>query len=367
MKSKLNILLCVIASCLWAACGDSSDEVSSTLRINTSNIDFTATGGTVQVSLESAAELTATSGADWCRVVEITDEQISIMARPNTGYAGRATRITVSNGTDTQVISVTQQGDIFAPETTKQTVRTGNAATTIPIEINSSFGYTVSISAGIDWLTIEKANGGFNISLTANQSNAPRACVVRVKSDQDRTFYYTIYQYDIEDLLGNWSYGSLYTYWDNHIISDGLALSASPVSISTNTEDEKYTIAMPLEKTLIGKAMQDPSKATLRLQASYEDGIFVIGSMQQQEDFVMDSGESLLYGASVIISGNSFYSKGDIGIAPVLYGNEILLSYVDVSTTPGDGNAYLCLTFFDDQLFTNLVDYILFPGLEIYK
>lgn len=372
MKNRLNILLCILVSYLLVACGDDSNETSSTLRVSKSNIDFAATGGTLQIPFEGDKEITAISGADWCRIVEITHENFSIMVRPNTDYAGRATRVTISDGTSTQVISVTQQGDVFAPEADKQVMRLGNEATTVPIEINSSFGYTVAISSGTDWLTIEKINNGFSLSLAANETGAPRACIVRVKSDQDRIFDYTIYQYDIEDLLGNWSYGSLYSYWDDHIISDGLALVVSPVTITANTEDENYTISIPLEKTLIGKAMRDPSKATLRLQASYQEGAFVISSLQPQDDLIMDlennDGTTVtLYGATVTLSGGSFYSKGDIGIAPVLYGGQIFLSYNDVSTTPGEGDAFLTVGFFSDRELTDLQDYILFPGLEIYK
>ena len=384
MKNKLRFILYLITSCLMVACGESDNGLESTLHVSNSTIDFTATGGVTEIKIEAGNDVTALSGADWCRIIEITNEKVTIMARTNTGYAGRATRLTISDGINTEVVTVTQQGDIFAPEEGKQIIRRGNKATTISIEINSSFGYTVSISNGAHWITADKTDDGFALSLDENTTGAPRAAMVRVKSDQGRYFDYTIYQYELEQLLGEWRKGSLYTYWEDYIINDGIALTSAPVTITKDKEGgDEYTLALPLENTLIGKAMQNPSKATLRLHASYKDGIFVISTLQAQEDFTMlkketvsttdDTGNEVdeevttpLYGASVLISNNTFIAKGDIGIAPILYNGQIFLSYVDIATTPGKGS-FLSLCFFSDQEFTIMEDYILFAGLEIYK
>lgn len=382
MKNKLRFILYLIAGCLMTACGDSDNELDSTLHIAKSNIDFTATGGVVDIAVEASNDITAVSGGDWCRVIEITNEKVTIMARTNTEYAGRATRLTISDGINTEVVTVTQQGDIFAPETDKQTIRLGNKATVVPIEINSSFGYTVGISNGTNWIKVNKTDNGFAISLDENTTGSPRAGIVRVKSEQGRYFDYTVYQYELEQLLGEWRKGALYTYWTDHIIDDGLALTSAPVTISRDEEGgEKYTLAFPLENTLIGKAMQDPAKATLRLHASYKDGAFVISTLQAQEDLIMLKKETIttdendteeevttpLYGASVLIANGTFSATGDIGIAPILYNGQLFLSYVDVATTPGNGNAFLSLCFFSDREFTTMQDYILFAGLEIYR
>lgn len=379
MKNKLKFILYLIAGCLMTACGDSDNELDSTLHVVSSNIDFTAAGGVVDIAIKASNDVTAVSGGDWCRVIEITNEKVTIMARTNIEYAGRATRLTISDGINTEVVTVTQQGDIFAPETDKQIIRQGNKATVIPIEINSSFGYTVSISNGANWINAHKTDNGFAITLDENTTGAPRAGMVRVKSEQGRYFDYTVYQYELEQLLGEWRKGSLYTYWEDHIIDDGIALTSAPVTITRDEEGgEEYTLAFPLENTLIGKAMQNPSKATLRLHASYKDGVFVISTLQAQEDFIMLKKETAtdeneeeeittpLYGATVLISDNTFSPTGDIGIAPILYNGQLFLSYVDVDTTPSSGS-FLSLCFFSDQTFTQLEDYILFAGLEIYK
>lgn len=379
MKNKLWILFLSLG-CLLTACGDDHEESASYLRIARTNMDFTAVGGTVDIEVEATDEIEAISGADWCRITEITSNKVAILVRANTDYAGRATRITISSGTHVEVISVSQQGDIFAPDDSKKVLRLSNSATVIPIDINSSFGYTVSISSGTEWLTVKEKKGGFNISIDANNTETIRACIVRVKSDQGRIFDYTVYQYNPENLLGEWSVGRLYAFWDKHIIAEGLAISASPVTITSDGNNE-YTLDLPFTQNLIGKAMVDPAKAILRLHASYQDGVLVVSTMQEQGGFVMNkpadetpeenAGEpeepQQLYGVATLVDGYNIYSKGDIGIAPVLYNNQILLSYVDISTTPNAGNTFLSVCFYPDHEYKDLIDYILFPGLEIYK
>lgn len=378
MKNRLLLILPLIIACLLAACDDNDKQEISTLHVLRSNIDFTAVGGVLDIDVEATGEITATSGAEWCRVIEITREKVTIMVRTNTEYAGRATRLTISDGINTEMVSVTQQGDIFAPETDKQVMRLDNKATTIPIKINSSFNYTVSLSTGTNWIKVKEADNGLTVSLDENTTGKPRAGIVRVKTDQGRYFDYTIYQYDIEQLVGEWQKGMLYTFWDKHIISDGIGLSSSPVTISSNEEDQGYTLTFPLTNTLIGDAMQDPSKATLHLHASYENGVFVVNSMQEQEGFTRNIEEAdpdneeevttkTLYGTLVLVSDNYFISTGAIGIAPVLYEGQLILTYVDVPTTPSRNSAFLSLCFFSESEPTTPEDYILFAGLEIYR
>ena len=67
----------------------------------------------MEVALQATGELTAVSGADWCRVIEVTNEKITLLARANYEYTSRATQVTVSDGNSEQKIVVTQEGNIF--------------------------------------------------------------------------------------------------------------------------------------------------------------------------------------------------------------------------------------------------------------
>ena len=106
--------------------------------------------------------------------------------------------------------------------------------------------------------------------------------------------------------------------------------------------------------------MKDPSKATISLQATYEDGAFVVPIGAAQKDFVLtqevdETANSAmnrttdntaleeevvlqtLYGFSVAASSN-IYSKGNFGFAPLLYQDgSVGMSYQDVTGAPESG------------------------------
>lgn len=114
MMNKLFMIVLSVCCLLMAACGTDSDETPQGLRIVDTDVDLAAGGGTVEVALQAAGELTAVSGADWCRVIEVTNEKITLLARANYEYVSRATQVTVSDGSNEQKIVVTQAGNIFA-------------------------------------------------------------------------------------------------------------------------------------------------------------------------------------------------------------------------------------------------------------
>jgi len=61
-----------------------------------------------------------------------------------------ATQVTVSDGNSEQKIVVTQEGNIFAPDSDQQVIRLGNAPSQTIVRVNSSFDFKVSVQQGID-------------------------------------------------------------------------------------------------------------------------------------------------------------------------------------------------------------------------
>ena len=109
MMNKLVILLLSACCLLMTACDKENDETAQGFRIMNADVDLAAGGGTVEVALQATGELTAVSGADWCRVIEVTNEKITLLARANYEYTSRATQVTVSDGNSEQKIVVTQE------------------------------------------------------------------------------------------------------------------------------------------------------------------------------------------------------------------------------------------------------------------
>lgn len=355
------------------------------------DVDLVAGGGTVEVALQAAGELTAVSGADWCRVIEVTNEKITLLARANYEYVSRATQVTVSDGSNEQKIVVTQAGNIFAPDTDQQVLRLGNAPSQIVVRVNSSFDFKVSIQKGVDWVEVPTASKeeGFLLVLKENKTGNPRVCQLMVSTNEGRKFFYYVYQYEASDLLGAWRDSQIYVKWDTKKIDKAYRLSATEVT--KDAEGDGYTINMSLVGTPVAPYLKDPSKATISLQATYEDGAFVVPIGAAQKDFVLtqevdgtannamnrtaddtaleeDVVLQTLYGFSVAASSN-IYAKGNFGFAPVLYQDgSIGMSYQDVAGAPESG-CYLAIALFDGQQFSTaaLKDYILFPDIALFK
>ena len=391
MMNKLVILLLSACCLLMTACDKENDETAQGFRIMNADVDLAAGGGTVEVALQATGELTAVSGADWCRVIEVTNEKITLLARANYEYTSRATQVTVSDGNSEQKIVVTQEGNIFAPDSDQQVIRLGNAPSQTIVRVNSSFDFKVSVQRGIDWVEVPAASkeDGFLLVLKENKTGNPRACQLLVSTNEGRKFLYYVYQYEVTDLLGAWGNSRIYVKWDTKDIEDAYPLSAT--EISKNVDGEGYTIKMSLANTPAAQYLKDPAKATISLQATYEDGAFVVPIGAAQKDFVLtqevdETANSAmnrttdntaleeevvlqtLYGFSVAASSN-IYSKGNFGFAPLLYQDgSVGMSYQDVTGAPESG-CYLAIALFDGQQFSTaaLKDYILFPDIALFK
>ena len=389
MMNKFFILLLSACCLLTTACDKENDETAQGFRVMKADVDLVAGGGTVEVALQATGELTAVSGADWCRVIEVTNEKITLLARANYEYTSRATQVTVSDGNSEQKIVVTQEGNIFAPDSDQQVIRFGNAPSQTIVRVNSSFDFKVSVQRGIDWLEVPAASkeDGFLLVLKENKTGNPRACQLLVSTNEGRKFFYYVYQYEVTDLLGAWGNSRIYVKWDTKDIEDAYPLSAT--EISKNVDGEGYTIKMSLANTPAAQYLKDPAKATVSLQATYKNGSFVVPIGAAQKDFTVveevadeaaegasdgtsDDGAGVvlqtLYGFSVAASSN-IYSKGNFGFAPVLYQDgSVGISFQDVAGAPESG-CYLAIALFDEQQFLTgtLKDYILFPDIALFR
>ena len=389
MMNKFFILLLSACCLLTTACDKENDETAQGFRVMKADVDLVAGGGTVEVALQATGELTAVSGADWCRVIEVTNEKITLLVRANYEYTSRATQVTVSDGNSEQKIVVTQEGNIFAPDSDHQVIRLGNAPSQTIVRVNSSFDFKVSVQRGIDWLEVPAASkeDGFLLVLKENKTGNPRACQLLVSTNEGRKFFYYVYQYEVTDLLGAWGNSRIYVKWDTKDIEDAYPLSAT--EISKNVDGEGYTIKMSLANTPAAQYLKDPAKATVSLQATYKNGSFVVPIGAAQKDFTVveevadeaaegasdgtsDDGAGVvlqtLYGFSVAASSN-IYSKGNFGFAPVLYQDgSVGISFQDVAGAPESG-CYLAIALFDGQQFLTgtLKDYILFPDIALFR
>ena len=377
MMNKLVILLLSACCLLMTACDKENDETAQGFRVMKADVDLVAGGGTVEVALQATGELTAVSGADWCRVIEVTNEKITLLVRANYEYTSRATQVTVSDGNSEQKIVVTQEGNIFAPDSDQQVIRLGNAPSQTIVRVNSSFDFKVSVQRGIDWVEVPAASkeDGFLLVLKENKTGNPRACQLLVSTNEGRKFFYYVYQYEATDLLGVWGNSRIYVKWDTKNIENAYPLSAT--EISKNVDGEGYTIKMSLANTPAAQYLKDPGAAQKDFTVVEEVADEVAegasdGTSGGVSDGTSDDGAGVvlqtLYGFSVAASSN-IYSKGNFGFAPVLYQDgSVGVSFQDVTGAPESG-CYLAIALFDGQQFLTgtLKDCILFPDIALFR
>ena len=137
--------------------------------------------------------------------------------------------------------------------------------------------------------------------------------------------------------------------------------TCSATEISKNVDGEGYTIKMSLANTPAAQYLKDPAKATISLQATYENGSFVVPIGAAQKDFTVV--EEV---ADEVAEGDS---KGNFGFAPVLYQDgSVGVSFQDVTGAPESG-CYLAIALFDGQQFLTgtLKDCILFPDIALFR
>lgn len=205
MKNILNLYLIIF--CLFFVAGCSSDDDAATVKLTIikSDLDMKASGGTGTVEFAATGTVTATVNADWCQVIEVADHKVSISVDANTGYPGRSAQIVLTDGVSTQQATILQEGAIWKYNRDATYFTLTDAAEEVPVEMSSNLPIQVSIPADASqWLSYEMTSDGFKFIATENLTGKIRSAIVKVTTGI-REIEYALLQYDIDDLLGQWT------------------------------------------------------------------------------------------------------------------------------------------------------------------
>lgn len=117
MKKQIVYILItlVITALLTQSCKTPEPEVILTLSV--ASIGATADLNSYEVKVTTTApQFTATSDADWCKVTtDVAQKNISISITKNTVSESRKAKVTVTAGTKTATVSVTQAAGVYVP------------------------------------------------------------------------------------------------------------------------------------------------------------------------------------------------------------------------------------------------------------
>ena len=127
LKNILMLMVALLATTAFAACGDDDNGAGggtpvSKLTVRPAELSFTADGGEQTVKAQAPVQATATSSADWCQVTvgtlagDLKISPVTVTVVPNTTTYQRTATITITAGSESVTVKVTQEeGSGVAP------------------------------------------------------------------------------------------------------------------------------------------------------------------------------------------------------------------------------------------------------------
>ena len=129
------------------------------------------------------------SGATWCTLANANatgNGTVTVQVAENPTIETRAATVTVTSGTLTRQVAVTQSSAAPALAVDKTTIPAAIAAATYSIGVTSNSTWTATVNSGATWCTVSPASGSgdgtVNVSVTANSIMASRSATVTFTS-----------------------------------------------------------------------------------------------------------------------------------------------------------------------------------------
>lgn len=264
MKKAIYLLLIIWCGAIAVGCSD-DENPTEVLSIVKADVNISAAGGQADIEYQSSLPVQVSVSDEWCKVSDNSNGVIRLEVEPNTGYPGRSTLVQITSGTEEQTLTLTQAGAVFVYDESKLVQHVGDAGGTVATGVYGSFPTEAEIAdSDKDWISYVAAEDGKGGSFVVkpNDTGDKRAARITLKSGE-RSCTYTIFQYDVESLLGTYS-GQYQSYLD------GKTYGLKNVEISKSDEEGVYLI-----NGLLGASTNLPIKAT------YSNGSFSIAAGQQ--------------------------------------------------------------------------------------
>lgn len=108
MKHLLSTLAVALVAAFVCGCSGGSSEVA--LTVSASAIELPANGGTKSITVTSGADLVATPSKSWCTAkIDLEKQTLSVTAKKNYAAKQRTAEITLTSGSQSQVVAITQK------------------------------------------------------------------------------------------------------------------------------------------------------------------------------------------------------------------------------------------------------------------
>ena len=162
-----------------------AEPVDTSLEVDPDELLFDVAGGTETVTVTSVLEWDATTENDWIEIVK-GDGSFTVTVQANTSLDALEGAITVSNGENEKTVTVEQVERPLDPALTvdPETLSFDAATGTKSVSVTSEMQWSVTKNEG--WITVEKLDGIFNVTVTANTSLDVRTGSVTVSNGENQ-------------------------------------------------------------------------------------------------------------------------------------------------------------------------------------
>lgn len=319
MKTFINTFLLVC--CLVLTSCNSDDTSPSVLKIISIDNQIEAKGGDTTIQIQTTStSVKATSDVEWCQVKDATSEAIKLFVEPNKQYPGRTAQISITDGTNTQQITLIQDGATLSYNASELIQRSNNQAAQLPVELFGSFPIEANIpEKDKNWLSFEyskdKKTGTFIVA--QNSTGAPRGSLVQIKSG-NRILDYQVLQYEPSHFVGNWK---------GEYLNKDKKYTLPNITISAPDEENKYTIS----------GLYLTNSYNYKVKASYSNNVFLLTSGQLVGNYIAGLEIMDVYFCLIDSTNYPWWDTNySINLEPVLLTNgSFALLFADNSSIPG--------------------------------
>lgn len=252
-------ILAMLLGCLFmASCNETDCSYLGDFKLVQSTTNYSANACTGYImfdagSNESGVGVTATSSEEWCKV-SVDASKVYISLDDNTSIDSRTAMVTITNGSQTKRVPVTQLGCVT--EFSEDSVYTSafNKAMSVDYAARNTFGLEVT---GLpEWVSYTITENGIHFDVQANKTGVGRRGSAVIKASKvGKTQTVDFVQYSIDDLGGTWvslSYNLLKNKNDTLLVDVDINKADSTVAITGLCETEFGSIPVIAKLTKDG-------------------------------------------------------------------------------------------------------------------
>lgn len=177
MKKPLHLLPALLAVLLLFPACRHDDVVAYDLDVVRASLNFPAKADVGEIEVSSSQPYTAFSDKEWC-VASAEGNIVKVSVTRNEGHESRNATITLTSGTRSLKLPVSQIGSIWAIRG-DDTYLTSDEDTTLIIPATLDFDYTVDMP---EWMEGQEVEGGYQLHLLDNNTGGGREGTVTFTS-----------------------------------------------------------------------------------------------------------------------------------------------------------------------------------------